>query len=106
MLYELKEKADSGRLVGDFSYAYELSEVVSKIKRIFNKKWQIEKLGEFPTSPEYFERLGCEVKRGIGFKEDKDHIVVSIIEPRELRAEWQIKVPVEIAEKALVIGFP
>lgn len=102
MLLELKEKADQGRLVGDFSYAYELSEVVSKIKRIFNKKWQVE------NSPEYFERLGCEVKRGIGigFKEDKDHIVVSIIEPRELRAEWQIKVPIEIAEKALVIGFP
>lgn len=102
MLYELKEKADMGRLVGDFSYAYELSEVVAKIKRIFNEKFYLED----SHAPLYFERLGCEVKCGIPYKETKDHIVVTISSSLRWKPSWQIKVPVEIAEKALVIGFP
>lgn len=100
MLLELKKKADQGRLVGDFSYAYELSEVVSKIKIIFNEKFHVESL-------EYFENLGCEVKRGIPYEESKDHMSITIFEPNyRYKPQWQIKVPIEIAEKALVIGFP
>lgn len=99
MLLELKEKADQGRLVGDFSYAYELSEVVAKIKRIFIKKFHIE-------GQEYFKSLGCEVKCGTLYEETKDHIVVSIPSSPRWKPSWHIKVPVEIAERALVIGFP
>jgi hypothetical protein len=58
---------------------------------------------------EYFEKFGCEIKRSdIPFKGDIDHIPLEVridtIDHRNFK--YHINMPVEVAEKILVLGLP
>jgi hypothetical protein len=58
---------------------------------------------------EYFEKFGCEIKRSdIPFKGDIDHIPLAVIGIARGRRDvkYHINMPVEVAEKILVLGLP
>lgn len=89
------------RMSGDVVAGRELSEFLYKLRNIVRLKF-------ISVGPEYFESLGCEVVCGpIEFLGDDDHVPVSFVindYGRAVQWRWNIKIPVEMAWKILVLG--
>lgn len=104
-LIDLKNKAEKGRSSGDFSCAYMLSEVLYKLRKIVEDKFlEFKKLNEAFI---YFRELGFEIKISeIAYKGDQDNISITIRRRYLFKPTVQINIPVEVANKILVIGLP
>lgn len=103
-LNDLRNRAENGRSYGDFSCAYMLSEVLYKLKKIvINKFLEIKHGDRF----EYFEKLGFEIKISeIAYEGDRDYVPITFSRRHWNKPTVQFKIPVEVADKILVIGLP
>lgn len=82
---------------------------LEKLRILFYDKWHSFPSGFTKLCPcpvEYFKNLGCDVKIGSPFEEDEEHINISVPKLYTWKPDWQIKIPVELAERVLVLGFP
>lgn len=101
MLNELYVLAKKLREEGDFSKAYELSEVIFKLKIIVRDKFI--KLN-YNERFDYFDKLHCEISHGIFPSDDDKHILIFIKLNRQ--DFWYVLMPVDVAEKVLIFGMP
>lgn len=107
-LNDLRSKA---RDSNDWTAGLQLCDLLMKLQTLFKEKWDSMEGGR-----KYFEELGCEIRLGYSgskgfysYKGSKDFVPVNFILKRWLKEQpssVHINVPVEIAEKALVIGLP
>jgi hypothetical protein len=83
----------------------EMWELLNKLNKIVQDKFNKDY-----WACEYFEKFGCEIKRGdMPFKGDIDHIPLTahVVDFGKARShQYHINMPVEIAEKILVLGLP
>lgn len=92
----------------DHVCAGQLRDLLIKLRNIVQNKFKEKEWSEDVFK--YFEDLGCEIKISeIAFKGDADHIPVQIQRVGSKRGQtsiivYQVSVPVECAEKILVIG--
>jgi hypothetical protein len=87
----------------------ELIDLLDRLKRMFKKKWEDLSSDKWI---DYLKELDCECKfSDIPYKDGPEFINVMFYPNRDARFSrkryaWHIKVPVEIAERVLVLGLP
>ncbi len=103
-LNDLRNRAEKGRVVGDFSSAYAMSEILYKLKLIIIKKFlEINQGQRF----DYFERLGFKIKIGeIAYEGNESVVPITFNRRYQGKQNVQFLIPVELANKILVIGLP
>jgi hypothetical protein len=101
-LVELREKSFDSMNQGNFEHIKDLSDKLNKINRVVRDKFSQYLHGNKIDKQAfvYFDNLSCDIGHYVLWNETSQHLIVSV------GSGWKVKIPVEIAEKILVIGLP